>query len=383
MRYPENVETALALEKIIRQGGATPAHIAVMDGSICVGLDEASLDALGRAGRSARKTSRRDLASVLSTRGVGATTVSGTMVCAAAAGISVFATGGIGGVHRGAESTLDVSADLTELGKTPVAVVCAGVKSLLDVPRTLEYLETQGVPVVTLGSGIFPAFYSAGAIPSPERAETPGDLARMWAASRALGLCNGMVVAVPPPTAVPGVEEAIVAALEEARASGIAGKDITPFLLSRVADLTGGASLAANIALVKRNAGVAAAFAVALEAEETSGALSASTQATNGTGRCRPGIGLGRREFSTTSSSRLTASAPASPSSYIATVIGGAVLDTLSRPLPGKHLILGTSNPGINTQSAGGVARNVAEVLARLGGASCPPPVPPHGSAWR
>ena len=362
MQYPENVETAHSLEAIIRSRGAVPAHIALLGGKVCIGLEAASLEALGRAGGGGvRKTSRRDIASVLSSGAMGATTVAGTMVCAAAAGISVFATGGIGGVHRGGESSMDVSADLTELGRTPVAVVCAGVKSLLDISRTLEFLETQGVPVVTLGSSTFPSFYSPGSISTPERAETPLDCARIWAASRGLGLENGMVVAVPPPQAVPGVEEAIVSALEEARRKGIAGKDVTPFLLARVAELTRGASLAANIALVKNNARVAAEMAAHLVAAAASapglGAAAAAAAPPAGGNK-------GRAFFS-------TLSAPPSPGpGPLATVIGGAVLDILSRPLPGKSLITGTSNPGVNTQSAGGVGRNIAEVLARLSSSS-------------
>ena len=362
MKYPENVETALSLEAIIRSRGAVPAHIALLGGKVCIGLEAASLEALGRAGGdSVRKTSRRDIASVLSSGAMGATTVAGTMVCASAAGISVFATGGIGGVHRGGESSMDVSADLTELGRTPVAVVCAGIKSLLDIPRTLEFLETQGVPVVTLGSSTFPSFYSPGSIPTPERAETPLDCARMWAASRGLGLENGMVVAVPPPQAVPGVEEAIVSALEEARRRGIAGKDVTPFLLTRVAELTRGASLAANIALVKNNARVAAEMAAHLVAAAASapglGAAAAAAAPPAGGNK-------GRAFFSTLSAPPIPGPGP------LATVIGGAVLDILSRPLPGKSLITGTSNPGVNTQSAGGVGRNIAEVLARLSSSS-------------
>ena len=367
MRYPENVETALALEAVIRARGAVPAHIALRNGAVCIGLEGEALEALGRAGPGARKASRRDLASVLAGGGLGATTVAGTMACAAAAGIPIFATGGIGGVHRGGEHTLDVSADLTELGRTPVAVVCAGVKSLLDVGRTLEYLETQGVPVVTLGPAgmAFPTFYSpsAGGVPSPDTAPSILHLARMWAASRALGLGNGMVVAVPPPSAVPGVEEAIAAALEEARARGVGGKDITPFLLARVAELTGGASLAANIALVKANAAVAADFAVQLAAEELAGAAAHDAAGQPG---LRSGAVKGpaqRRSFST-----LCSAPAAEPALPLATVIGGAVLDVLSRPLPGAALAAGTSNPGVNTHSAGGVGRNVAEVLARLQG---------------
>jgi pseudouridine-5'-phosphate glycosidase/pseudouridine kinase len=354
MRYPENVETALSLEAIVRSSGCVPAHIALLSGHVCIGLEPASLDALGRAGSSAHKTSRRDLAHVLASGGMGATTVSGTMACAHAAGISVFATGGLGGVHRGGEHSLDVSADLTELGRTPVAVVCAGVKSLLDVPRTLEYLETQGVPVVTLGSSTFPTFFSPGsALPSPLRADSVGLVARQWALSRALGLHNGMVLAVPPPAAVPGVEEAIAAALQEASDQGMLGKDITPFLLARVAELTGGASLTANIALVKRNAAVAAELAVALAEEEGGGSSRGAQPGTAAAAAARgaaPSLGSQRRSFSTL---RMT-------------VVGGAVLDTLSRPLPGEALRHGTSNSGVNTQTAGGVGRNIAEVLARL-----------------
>ena len=271
MPYPENVETALAVEAEVRRGGAIPATVALSNGRVHVGLGASLLEALGRAGPAARKASRRDLASVLAGGGLGATTVAGTMVAAHAAGIAVFATGGLGGVHRGGEGSMDVSADLTELGRTPVAVVCSGVKSLLDIGRTLEVLETQGVPVVTLaeegGGGEFPAFFSArSGVRSPDTASSARAAAALLHTSRLLRLTNGMVLAVPPPHTLEGdaAEAAIARALAEATERGVAGREVTPFLLKRVAEITGGASLAANIALILRNAGVAAEMAVEL-----------------------------------------------------------------------------------------------------------------------
>lgn len=202
MPYPQNVETAREVESVVRQHGATPATIAILDGCIRVGLTDVELDTLGRLGHKAQKCSRRDLAYVLATKTPGATTVAATMLIAHMAGIPVFVTGGIGGVHRGAETTMDVSADLTELGRTPVAVVCAGVKSILDIPKTLEYLETQGVAVAALGTSEFPAFFTPhSGSAAPLRVETPRACAEMIAASQRLRLDSGMVIAVPIPAA--------------------------------------------------------------------------------------------------------------------------------------------------------------------------------------
>ncbi|KAJ2735478.1 hypothetical protein IW152_001550 [Coemansia sp. BCRC 34962] len=270
MPYPQNVETARQVEQIVKENGATPATIALIDGQIHIGLGDAELERLGRSGKSAIKTSRRDMAAVLSRRLLGATTVSGTMVAAHMAGIPVFATGGIGGVHRGAELTMDISADLTELGRTPVAVVCAGAKSILDLPKTLEFLETQGVPVVAYGeSRQFPAFFSPDSgLLAPWSMLTPEQVARLIKTNAELGLMTGQIVAVPIPDeyaeSSAEIERAIDVAVCELEERGIKGKECTPFLLERIVKLTGGASLTANIALVKNNARVASQISLSL-----------------------------------------------------------------------------------------------------------------------
>ncbi|KAJ2711582.1 hypothetical protein H4R19_003177 [Coemansia spiralis] len=270
MPYPQNVRTAREVEAIVAEHGATPATVALVDGRIHIGLAAEELERLANGAETVAKTSRRDMAAVLAQRTLGATTVSGTMIAAHMAGIRIFATGGIGGVHRGAETTLDVSADLTELGRTPVAVVCAGAKAILDLPKTLEYLETQGVPVVAYGNGgELPAFYSAhSGLRAPWAMDTPEQVARTVRASADLGLQSGMVVAVPIPAehaqAGAEFERAIDTAVREADAQRVTGRESTPFLLRRVAELTRGASLVANIALVKNNARVASQIATSL-----------------------------------------------------------------------------------------------------------------------
>ncbi|KAJ2769984.1 hypothetical protein IWQ56_002341 [Coemansia nantahalensis] len=278
MPYPQNVRTAREVEAVVAEHGATPATVALVDGRIHVGLAGEELERLADGAEAVAKASRRDMAAVLSRRALGATTVSGTMIAAHMAGIRIFATGGIGGVHRGAETTLDISADLTELGRTPVTVVCAGAKAILDLPRTLEYLETQGVPVVAYGNGgELPAFYTArSGLMAPWCMDTPEQVARMVRTSADLGLQSGMVVAVPIPAehAQTGAEfeRAIDTALREAEVQRVAGKDCTPFLLRRVTELTRGASLVANIALVKNNARVASQIATSLAAMVSTGA---------------------------------------------------------------------------------------------------------------
>jgi len=267
MPWPANGETARAVEAVVRDQGAVPATIAVMDGRLRVGLAADELDALARDPH-ARKLSRRDLAAAL-TEGVrGGTTVAATMIGAARAGIAVFATGGIGGVHRGAQDSMDVSADLGELARTPVAVVSAGCKAILDIPRTLEVLETHGVPVVGYGCDELPAFYSRrSGCAAPLRLDTPTRVAALLRAHWELGLGSGVLVAnpVPVPDAMDPeeIEAVIERALAEADAQGVTGKEVTPFLLARVAELTGERSLRSNIALVKHNAGLAAQVAVA------------------------------------------------------------------------------------------------------------------------
>jgi pseudouridine-5'-phosphate glycosidase len=270
MPYPRNLETARRVEAAIRAEGAVPATVAVLDGRLRVGLGAAELERLATA-RDLAKLSRRDLAVAIATGGSGATTVAATMIGAALAGIAVFATGGIGGVHRGGESSLDISADLEELARTPVAVVCAGAKAILDLPRTLEYLETRGVPVIGFGTDAFPAFYTRDSgLAVDRRADSAAEVAAIMAAARRLGLGGGLLVANPIPEAhaLPRatVEAAIATALADAERDGIRGKAVTPFLLARLEAITGGASLAANIELVASNARVGAAIAVAAAA---------------------------------------------------------------------------------------------------------------------
>lgn len=265
---PQNLETALALEREVREGGAVPATIAVLDGALAVGLTETELIRLATE-RDVAKVSRRDLPVVIARGGLGATTVSATMIGAACAGIRLFATGGIGGVHRGFEVSLDVSADLGELGRTSVCVVSAGVKSILDLPRTVELLESLGVPVLGWRTSELPAFFATeSGIALEHRVESAREVAEILAAKWALGLEGGVLVAVPPPAehALPGAEiDALVeAAVDEARTRGIHGKALTPHLLAVVRERTAGRSLTTNVALVTRNAGVATEIAVAL-----------------------------------------------------------------------------------------------------------------------
>lgn len=263
MPYPQNVETALNVERIIRENGAVPATIAIIGGRLKAGLTAEEIEYFGKKGREIHKASRRDLA-VLCARGEdGATTVTTTMIIAYMAGINIFATGGIGGVHRGAETTMDISADLEELGSTPVMVVCAGAKSILDLGLTLEYLETKGVPVIGYGTEELPAFYTRkSGFGVDYRIDTPAELAAAFKAQNDMELGGGMLVTNPIPEefAMPKdrIDKAIEQALSECVANGIKGKEATPFLLARVAELTGGDSLASNIQLVYNNAALAA-----------------------------------------------------------------------------------------------------------------------------
>jgi pseudouridylate synthase len=278
MPYPANVAMAREVEGIVREGGAVPATIAVLDGVPRVGLsdDELELLAGGGAGRGVVKASVRDLPYVMARGLHGATTVAATMRLAALAGIEVFVTGGLGGVHRGAAESFDVSADLTELATTPVTVVCAGVKSILDIGLTLETLETNGVPVLVDGSDEFPAFYSrSSGFAAPSRVDGAEEVAAVVSAARALGLTSGVVVAHPVPVAdeIPAgdIGAVIDRALGELGERGITGKDVTPYLLTRIVELTDGASLATNIALVRANARLGADLAVALVPHPASG----------------------------------------------------------------------------------------------------------------
>lgn len=267
MPYPQNVATALQVEAEVRAHGAVPATIAILNGRLKVGLTQAEIEQLGQGGREVVKVSRRDVAFIVAAGQTGATTVASTMLIAAMAGIRVFATGGIGGVHRGAPQSFDVSADLQELAQTPVAVVCAGIKSILDLQLTLEYLETHGVPVVGFQSDNLPAFYTRDSgFKVDYRLDSAEAIARAMQAQWAIGLPGGMVVSNPIPAAYAmpraTIDAAIEQALQEAQAQGIAGKQSTPFLLARVSEITGGNSLASNIQLVLNNARLAAAIAV-------------------------------------------------------------------------------------------------------------------------
>ncbi|KAK1310521.1 hypothetical protein QJS10_CPA08g01771 [Acorus calamus] len=269
MPYPQNLQTAKDVEAIIRENGAVPATIAILDGVPCIGLTDEQLERLAILGTKAQKTARRDIPHIIANGGNGATTVSATMSFASMAGIPLFVTGGIGGVHRYGEKTMDISSDLTELGKTPVAVISAGVKSILDIPRTLEYLETQGVPVAAYQTHELPAFFTeSSGCKVPCRLDTPEQCAKLIYSSLSYGLGNGILIAVPIPKehAASGnlIESAIQRALKEASDKNIVGNAATPFLLARVNELTGGASLTANIALVKNNALIGAKVAVAL-----------------------------------------------------------------------------------------------------------------------
>ena len=269
MPYPKNVETALLVEQTIRDNGAVPATIAVIGGRLKAGLSREEIEYLGKTGRGVAKASRRDLPALVARGADGATTVTTTMIIAHMAGIKIFATGGIGGGHRGAETTMDISADLEELAQTPVMVVCAGAKSILDLGLTLEYLETHGVPVIGYGTEELPAFYTRHSGFSVDyRVDSPEELAAMFSAQRGLDYKGGMLVTNPIPEeysmdkAV--IDKAIDEALAQAKAQGIHGKETTPFLLAKVVELTGGDSLESNIQLVLNNARLAAKTAAAL-----------------------------------------------------------------------------------------------------------------------
>ncbi|WIT13932.1 pseudouridine-5'-phosphate glycosidase [Paucibacter sediminis] len=269
MPHPQNVQTAREVEALIRAEGAVPATIAILGGKIRIGLADAELELLGQSPE-AMKVSRRDLPYVIASGKIGATTVAATMICAALAEIRVFVTGGIGGVHRGAETSFDISADLQELARSSVAVVCAGAKSILDIGLTLEYLETHGVPVLSIGQDNFAAFYTPDSgFKADFRLDSPAEQARFLKTKWALGLSGGVVISNPVPAAeaMPRAEIAAITAqaLQEAAAQGIAGKAVTPFLLARIKALTAGRSLATNIALVKHNAVAGARLARALQ----------------------------------------------------------------------------------------------------------------------
>ena len=269
MPYPKNVETALLVEQTIRENGAVPATIAVIGGRLKAGLSKDEIEHLGKSGRAVAKASRRDLPVLVARGEDGATTVTTTMIIAHMAGIKIFATGGIGGVHRGAEVTMDISADLEELAQTPVMVVCAGAKSILDLGLTLEYLETKGVPVIGYGTEELPAFYTRkSGFGVDYRVDSPEELAAIFKAQRDLDYKGGMLVTNPIPEEYAMdktiIDAAIEKALLEAKEQGIHGKETTPFLLAKVVELTGGDSLESNIKLVLNNAKVAARTAACL-----------------------------------------------------------------------------------------------------------------------
>ncbi len=269
MPYPKNVETALNVERIVRENGAVPATIAIIQGKITVGLSSEQIEYLGKEGLAVTKASRRDLPVLCALGSNGATTVATTMIGAALAGVKVFATGGIGGVHRGAETTMDISADLEEFAMTPVLVVCAGCKSILDIGLTLEYLETKGVPVIGFKTAELPAFYTThSGFKVDYRLDDAETVAKAWAAKLEMGMQGGMVVANPIPEEyamdLDYINENIEAAIEECNRLGIKGKETTPFLLDKIQKLTEGKSLAANIQLVYNNAKVAAQIACEL-----------------------------------------------------------------------------------------------------------------------
>lgn len=269
MPYPKNVETALNVENIVRENGAVPATIAVIKGRITVGISKDEIEYLGKKGTAVHKASRRDLAALLAKGEDGATTVATTMIAASLAGIKIFATGGVGGVHRGAETTMDISADLEELAQTPVAVVCAGCKSILDLGLTLEYLETKGVPVVGYQTEDLPAFYTRkSGFKVDYRLDSPEEVAKVFAIKRLMGFAGGMLVANPIPEEYSMdpdyINRNIDEAINECNKLGIKGKETTPYLLDKIQKLTGGSSLEANIRLVYNNVRLGAAIAKAM-----------------------------------------------------------------------------------------------------------------------
>ncbi|KAG7454455.1 hypothetical protein MATL_G00259880 [Megalops atlanticus] len=343
MPYPQNLSTAQEVEAIVRAHGATPATVGVLEGRVHVGLTQEQLHFLS-CSEASLKVSRRDLPYAISKGLSGGTTVSGTMIAAHRANIPVFVTGGIGGVHRDGENSMDISADLTELGRTPIAVVSAGVKSILDIGRTLEFLETQGVCVATFGkSKDFPAFFSPqSGFTAPYNVVDVEEAAALIASTLSLGLQSGLLVAVPIPeehaAAGQQIEEAIQTAVAEASAKGVRGRDVTPFILQRVNELTQGKSLQANMALIRNNAKVGSQIACAL-AE------------------------LQRRKRSAASPSLKEQKTQVRPE---AVVIGGINVDFIAKGKTQK-LLFGQTNPGSVCQSFGGVGRNITDCLSRLG----------------
>ncbi|XP_072936003.1 uncharacterized protein [Epargyreus clarus] len=370
MPYPKNIETALEVEHIIRQRGATPATIAILGGQVTVGLTEEQVKYLGGA-KGVVKASRRDLAAVMSEKLDGATTVAGTIVVAELAEIPIFVTGGIGGVHRNGEQTMDISADLTELGRSKTLVVCSGAKSILDIERTLEYLETQGVLVCSFGNTReFPAFYTirSGHL-APYHAADAAHAARILHSARQLHLSSGIVIAVPVPQEHAMdekiIEEAISRALAEANKRGIRGKEITPFLLSAVSEATAGASLDTNVALIKNNAKVGADIAVEFQKLKNVNNFGSSSASNIGVSGSKGNYSPNSRGFHTTCDKR--AGNPGNVDGDVL-VIGGANVDRMYRLTEGTVKLDGSTHACKMEQCGGGVARNMAEALWRMRG---------------
>ncbi|XP_068629162.1 uncharacterized protein [Battus philenor] len=370
MPYPQNLETATEVENIIRQRGATPATIAIIKGKLMIGVTKENLQYLAQA-KDVIKASRRDLAAVMATSSDGATTVAGTIVASELAEIDIFVTGGIGGVHREGELTMDVSADLTELGRSRTLIVCSGVKSILDIGRTLEYLETQGVLVCAFGgSEDFPAFYTArSGHRAPHRATDAAHAARLLQSSRQLRLQSGILVAVPIPQEYAMdenvIEGAIQKSLMEAKKKGIHGKEVTPYILAAVSDATGGASLDTNIALIKNNAKVGADIAVEYQkVKNVNNSHNCSNVSKNS----------GTRQLHTACNMNLYSSKYKEMSSKVedqstenpVLVIGGANVDRTYRVTEERVQLDGSTHPCITEYCGGGVGRNMAEALWRL-----------------
>ncbi|CAB3998063.1 pseudouridine-metabolizing bifunctional -like isoform X1, partial [Paramuricea clavata] len=348
MPFPQNLKTARSVIEIIRRNGVVPATVAVLNGELHIGLTRSELEYISKMGKSAIKTSRRDIPAVLSKGLVGGTTVSGTMVAAAVAGIPIFVTGGIGGVHYGADKTFDVSADLTELGRTPVTVVCAGVKSILDIGLTLEYLETHGVTVATFGDSLdFPAFFTPNSgFKVPYNVKTPEEAASMIECNIEMGLKSGMLIGVPiPESHAPlgtQIEAAIQQALQDAKNKGVSGKEVTPFVLQRVNQLTKGKSLEANIALIQNNALVGSQIALELN-------------------KLREIKAYGKPQTVPNISEDHTPKTAKQP-----VVIGGSNIDFTAKA-NSEIMFYGATNVGRVRQTFGGVGRNIAECIARIG----------------
>ncbi|EGC32322.1 hypothetical protein DICPUDRAFT_155738 [Dictyostelium purpureum] len=387
MPYPQNYHTAIEVEDIIRSYGVIPATIAILNGTIHIGLTKDEIHYLSTVGKDAVKTSRRDIAMVMSQGKTGSTTVSATILFSNLVGIKIFVTGGLGGVHRGVEASLDVSADLTELGKNGVMVVCAGVKSILDIGKTLEYLETQGVTVVTYGSDEFPAFFTKhSGLKSPNRLDNPPQFAKLLFSNQLLQLKSGIVVAVPNENENSElIDQAIKESIEQSTKEKIMGKEITPYLLQKVNEKTGGKSLESNIMLVKNNAKIGSQICLeyyALLKNEKTGAsypeknnqvFTYFDQKVNRflkkyleLDRSPPMKSIQSPPVKKRIADFANPVAEKNQDKYKVVVVGGAVIDMISHPYKLSGFQYQTSNPGSMNVKMGGVGRNIAEVLTRL-----------------